>query len=202
MIHKNVRLGKDIILQNEVSIGLPSRPYLRKDESEWPETIVGDHAVIRSGTKIYCAVVIGSHFQTGHNVMVREDITIGDHVSIGTNSVIDSSTQIGSHVNIQSIVYLPTNSVIEDNVFIGPNSVFTNDKYPVRKKGKLIGPILKKGVTVGANATVLPGITVGEGAVIAAGAVVTRDIPAWSLAIGCPAQIRELPEHLKKLNMI
>jgi acetyltransferase-like isoleucine patch superfamily enzyme len=202
MIHKNVRLGKDIIIQNEVSIGVPSRFFLRKDEKEWPETVIGDHAVIRSGTTIYCAVTVGKHFQTGHNVMIREEIIIGDHVLIGTNSVIDSSTRIGSHVNIQSIVYIPTNSMIEDNVFIGPNAVFTNDKYPVRKKAELIGPIIRKGVTVGANATVLPGITIGEGAVVAAGAVVTKDVPAWSLAVGCPARIQELPESLKKINMI
>jgi len=202
MIHKNVRLGIDIIIQDEVGIGLPSRPFLRREEQEWPVTLIGDHAVLRSGTKIYCAVTIGKNFQTGHNVMIREDIVIGDYVSIGTNSVIDSSTKIGSHVNIQSIVYLPTNSVIEDYVFIGPNAVFTNDKYPVRKKSELVGPILKKGVTVGANATVLPGITIGEGAVIAAGAVVTRDIPAWTLAVGCPAQIQALPEDMKKINMI
>ncbi len=202
MIHKNVRLGKDIILQNEVSIGLPSRSYLRTDEGEWPETIIGDHAVIRSGTKIYCGVSIGKYFQTGHNVMIREDIVIGDYVLIGTNSVIDNSTRIGSHVSIQSIVYLPTNSVIEDNVFIGPNAVFTNDKYPVRRKGELVGPVLKKGVTVGASATVLAGITIGEGAVLAAGTVVTKDVPAWTLAIGCPARIEDLPESLKKMNMI
>lgn len=202
MIHKNVKTGKDTIIQDGVHIGVPSRPYLTKPEASWPATIIGDSAVIRAGTVIYCAVTIGDDFMTGHNVVVREDTVIGDHVLIGTNSVIDGSTKIGSHVSIQSMVYIPTNSVIGDHVFIGPNAVFTNDKYPVRIKAELIGPILRNGVTIGANATVLPGIEVGDGAVVAAGAVVTKNVPAWRLAVGSPARVTELPEALKKNNSI
>lgn len=202
MIYKNVQLGNNVIIQDGVIIGIPSRPFLNKAESEWPETIIGDNGVIRSGTKIYCAVKIGRNFQTGHNVMIREETTIGDNVLIGTHTVIDGSSKIGSHISVQSMVYIPTNSIIEDNVFIGPNAVFTNDKYPIRIKAKLVGPILRKGVTVGANSTTLPGIEIGEGSVIAAGAVVTKNVPAWSLAVGSPAQIKVLPANLKKYNMV
>ncbi len=202
MIYKNVSLGNNVILQNGVLIGIPSRPFLDKAESTWPETSIGDNGVIRSGTKIYCAVKIGRNFQTGHNVMIREDTSIGNDVLIGTNTVIDGSTKIGSNISIQSMVYIPTDSLIEDNVFIGPNAVFTNDKYPIRIKAKLIGPVIRRGATIGANSTVLPGIEIGEGSVIAAGAVVTKDVPAWSLAVGSPAQIRVLPENLKKYNMV
>jgi acetyltransferase-like isoleucine patch superfamily enzyme len=202
MVYKNVKLGKNIIIQESVIIGLPSRNFLKAEQDEWPETIIGDNAVLRAGTVIYCDVEIGSNFQTGHNVMIRENIRISDHVSVGTNSVIDNATTLGSHINIQSMVYLPTNSIIEDYVFIGPNAVFTNDKYPVRVTAKLVGPIIRKGATIGAGATVLPGIEIGEGAVVAAGAIVTKSVPAWTLAIGSPARIKELPEKLKKTNMI
>ena len=202
MVHKNVKLGKNIIIQDSVIIGLPSRTFLKTDESEWPETLIGDNAVLRSGTIIYCDVIIGRDFQTGHNVMIRENIKIGNNVSIGTNSVIDNATNIGSRINIQSMVYIPTNTIIEDLVFIGPNAVFTNDKYPVRINAKLIGPIIRKNVTIGAGSTVLPGIEIGEGAMVAAGAVVTKPVPPWTLAIGAPAKIEKLPKDLKKPNMI
>jgi acetyltransferase-like isoleucine patch superfamily enzyme len=202
MVHKNVKLGENIVIQEGVNLGLPSRTFIMTDESEWPKTIIGDNAVLRSGTVIYCDVIIGSDFQTGHNVMIRENIKIGNKVSIGTNSVIDNATTLGSHINIQSMVYLPTNTIIEDLVFIGPNAVFTNDKYPVRINAKLVGPTIRKSATIGAGATVLPGIVIGEGAIVAAGSVVTRAVPAWTLAIGAPARIKELPKNLKKTNMI
>ena len=116
--------------------------------------------------------------------------------------VIDGNTKIGNNVSIQSNVYIPTNTIIEDNIFIGPCAVLTNDKYPIRKKYDLKGPILRHGASVGANSTLLPGIEVGEGAMIAAGAIVTKDIPPWKLAIGVPAKIVSLPSELKTSNMI
>lgn len=202
MIYKNVRLGKNIIIQEGVHIGLPSRNYLTISEKDWPATIIGDGGIIRTGTVIYCAVRIGANFKTGHNVLIREETIIGDNVLIGTNTVIDGQTSIGSNISIQSMVYIPTNSVIEDYVFIGPNAVFTNDKYPIRIKSKLIGPVLHKNATVGANATILSGIEIGEGAIVAAGAVVTKNIPAWTIAVGSPAKVKDLPDKLKILNLI
>ena len=202
MIYRNVRLGENVIIQDGIFIGLPSREYLTKSETEWPGTTVGSNAIIRSGTKIYCAVKIGNNFKTGHNIMIREETSIGDNVLIGTSTIIDGRTTIGSNINIQSMVYIPTDSIIEDFVFIGPNVVCTNDKYPIRIKARLVGPILRKGATIGANSTLLPGIEIGEGAVVAAGSVVTKNVPAWTLAIGIPAKIQDLPDKLKKINKI
>jgi len=109
---------------------------------------------------------------------------------------------VGSNVSIQGNVYIPTNTTIEDNVFIGPCAVLANDKYPVRKKYDLKGPILRKGASIGANSTILPGIEIGEGAMVAAGALVTKDVQAWKLAIGTPAKIVEMPDDFKVLNII
>lgn len=202
IIYKNAKIGKGCLIQDGVYIGLPSREWLSVPEEKWPKTEIGPDGVIRSGTIIYCAVKIGRRFESGHNVIIREQTIIGDNVLVGTNSVIDGDTWIGSNVCIQSMVYIPAASLIEENVFIGPNAVFTNDKYPLRKDSKLVGPILRRGATIGANSTLLPGVEVGEGAIIAAGAVVTRDVPRWSLAIGVPAVIQELPEELKVLNKL
>jgi acetyltransferase-like isoleucine patch superfamily enzyme len=199
---KNVEIGKRCVIQENVWLGMPSREYLGKDGESLPKTRIGDNGVVRSGTIIYCDVTIGQNFKCGHNVLIRETTTIGNNVLVGTNTVIDGRTSIGCNVSIQSSVYIPTDTVIEDFVFIGPNAVLTNDKYPIRKPMALKGPVIRKGATIGANSTLLPGVEIGEGAVVAAGSVVTRDVPAWKLAIGVPAKIKDLPEFLKVVNKI
>ncbi|MEA3281637.1 MAG: DapH/DapD/GlmU-related protein [Euryarchaeota archaeon] len=164
--------------------------------------VVGDNAVIRSHSVIYRDVVIGNNLRTGHGVLIREGTRIGDDVLVGTGTVIDGHTSIGSHVSIQSRAYISTNTVIEDYVFIGPCAVLTNDKYPVRKDYELRGPTLSRGASIGANAVILPGVTIGKGAMVAAGACVPRDVPDWKLAIGFPAEVRDLPDDLRMMNAI
>jgi len=217
MIHESARLyGDNVIDENScilesVIIGYPDASIfdkLRKkgakiEDYKYSGVVIGKNALIRPNTTIYCKVRIGKYFRTGHNVLIRENTTIGNNVLIGSNTIIEGNTTIGSNVSIQSNVYIPTNSVIEDFVFVGPNVVLTNDKYPPLRKGKEIkGPILRKGVSVGANAVILPGVEIGEGSMIAAGAVVTKDFPSWKLAIGAPARVVDLSQELKVLNKI
>ena len=165
-------------------------------------TIIGDNAIIRSNTVIYRGVEIGDDFETGHNVVIREGTKIGNNVLVGTNTVIEGNTIIGNNVRIQSCAFIPINTRIEDDVFIGPNAVLTNDKYPLRMEEPLEGPRIRRGASVGANAVILPGVEIGEGAFVAAGAVVTKDVPAWTLAVGSPAKFLPLKEHLNVLNRI
>jgi len=217
VIHQSARIyGKSTVTENSfilenVILGYPDRESLnnirakniRVEDSQHQGSSVGENALIRANTIIYCKVRIGKNFQTGHNVLIRENTSIGDNVSIGTNSIVEGNTKIGNNVNIQSNAFIPINTTIEDLVFIGPNAVLTNDKYPPsRIKKELKGPILRRGVSVGANATILPGLEIGEGSMIAAGAIVTKDVPSWKLAVGCPAKIIDLPEKLKVLNKI
>jgi acetyltransferase-like isoleucine patch superfamily enzyme len=200
--YRNTHLGEGCKIFEGVTLGVPSREYLQRPEEDWPPTKIGDGAVIRRGTIIYCDVSIGGHFQTGHNVLVREKTRIGDRVLVGTGTIIDGETRIGNNVSIQSMVYIPLNTKIEDKVFIGPNAVLTNDRYPMRIKETLKGPTIRRGASIGANSTILPEVEVGEGAMVAAGAVVTKDVPPWKLAVGCPAVVKDLPEKLKKMNQI
>ncbi len=210
MIHESVkiygvtRIGKNPVIMENVILGYPTSDLLRGDwtRGEFKGTTVGDNAIIRSGTVIYCDVEIGNNFVTGHNVIIRERTRIGNNVLVGTNTVIEGTTQIGNNVSIQSNVFIPVNSLIEDLVFIGPNAVLTNDRYPVRKDYELKGPVIRRGATIGANSVILPSVEVGEGAFVAAGAVVTKDVPPWRLAIGSPAKIVELPEELRVLNRL
>ena len=189
------RIGPDSWISDNVIIGFPSRENLQK--TEYLGTIIGNNCVIRSGTVIYCDVIIGNHFNTGHNVVIRERTEIGDSVSIGTATVVEGSCTIGNRVNIQSMVYIPTGTHIGDRVFIGPNAVLTNDRYPPSHH-VLSGPRIEEDVSIGANATILPGISIGKGSLIAAGAVVTKDVPPERLAVGNPARFRDLPEHYSR----
>ncbi len=187
-------IGKNPQLFDPLTLGFPSRDNLGK--KEFPGVNIGDDAVLRSGSIIYCEVTIGDHFQCGHNVLIREKTTIGKNTSIGTSSVIEGYTTIGSNVSIQSMVFIPTNTHIGDRVFIGPASVLTNDRYPPTGKPELRGPVLEEGVVIGAKSVILPMVRIGQGAAVAAGAVVTRDVPAGKMAIGSPAKIREMPREM------
>jgi len=183
-------VGTNAIIFEPVTLGFPSRENIGK--TGFTGSIIGNNATLRSGTIIYCDVIIGDDFQTGHNVMIREKTRIGNHVAIGTSTVIDGKVTIGNNVSIQSMVYIPTDTIIGNRVFIGPNTVLTNDRYPP-SYGEMEGPTLRDHAAIGANATILPGVTIGEGALVAAGAVVTRDVPDRMLAIGSPAKLRNLP---------
>jgi acetyltransferase-like isoleucine patch superfamily enzyme len=189
-------LGPNARIFEPVTLGFPSRDRIGCES--FKGTVIGRNALIRSGTTIYCDVEIGDDFQCGHNVLIRERTRIGDRVVVGTGTIIEGDTGIGNGVSIQSMAFIPTCTVIGDGVFIGPHAVLTNDRYPPTGRPELRGPILKDRSVIGANATILPGITVGRGACVAAGAVVTRDIPARKLAIGVPAQIRDLPEEMTR----
>lgn len=187
-------IGEGAQLFEPVTIGFPSRENIGK--TGFVGSTIGHHAVLRSGTIIYCNVIIGDYFQSGHNTLIREKTRIGDRTTIGTATVIDGNTRIGNNVSLQSMVYIPTDTSIGDHVFIGPNAVLTNDKYP--PSGCLRGPIIKTGAAIGANATILPGVCIGEGAFVAAGSIVTRDVPDHMMAIGIPARIKEPPKEMLK----
>ena len=148
---------------------------------------MGANCLIRSGTVIYSGVKVGDNFKTGHHVLIRENTEIGNNVLVGTNSVIDGNCKIGNNVSLQTGAYITTYTIIEDDAFMGPCSVTTNDKY-MRAGAELKGPEIKKGARIGANATLLPGIVIGEGAVVAAGAVVTKDVAAKTVVAGVPAR--------------
>jgi acetyltransferase-like isoleucine patch superfamily enzyme len=162
--------------------------------------VLGDDVTIRGGTIIYADVIAGDRLQTGHHALVREQTELGDDVLVGTGVVIDGATAIGSNVSLQTGGYVPSNTTIGSNVFVGPRAVLTNDPYPLRQDVELSGPTLADNVSIGANATLLPGVHIGEGAFVAAGAVVTDDVPADTLAVGNPARHEPLPEDLQGGN--
>ena len=177
ILHGQINLGAGTLVEDNVILG----------NREGGVVTIGENSLIRSGTVIYSSVKIGKNFRTGHNVLIRENTEIGDDVLIGTNSVVDGNCTIGNNVSIQTNVYITAYTIIEDNVFLGPCSVTTNDKY-MRVGADLKGPIIKKGAKIGANSTILPGITIGERTAVGAGAVVTKDVASEATVVGNPAK--------------
>ena len=116
---------------------------------------------------------------------------IGTNCNICAQVFIENDVVVGDNVTIKNGVQLWDGSRIENNVFIGPNVTFTNDLFPRSKvyTAKFIRTIVKSGASIGANATILPGVTIGEGAMVGAGSVVTKDVPASAVVIGNPAKI-------------
>ncbi|MBU3849644.1 MAG: N-acetyltransferase [Candidatus Treponema excrementipullorum] len=142
---------------------------------------VDEGAEVGEGTKIW------------HFCHVMSGAKIGKNCSLGQNVNVGGKAIIGDGVKIQNNVSVYDNVVIENDVFCGPSCVFTNVINPrafVERKHEYKQTVIKKGASIGANATIVCGVTVGEYALIGAGSVVTKDVPAYALVYGSPARVR------------
>ncbi len=139
---------------------------------------------------------IGAGTKIWQYVVVLPDAVIGADCNVCSHCFIENDVVIGDRVTIKNGVQLWDGLRIADEVFVGPNVTFTNDRYPRSQNPdvKLLRTLVEKGASIGAGAVICPGITIGAGAMVAAGAVVTRDVSAGTMVVGNPATIRNLPE--------
>ena len=141
--------------------------------------IIDEDAEIGEGSKIW------------HNSHIMRGSYLGKNCNLGKNVIIHPDVSLGKNVKVQNNVSVYSGTICQDDVFLGPSAVFTNVKNPrsaVNRRGEYLQTILEKGCTVGANATIVCGIRLGEYSFVGAGAVVTKDIPDYSLVLGNPAK--------------
>jgi len=144
-----------------------------------PSAILDDNCQIGKGTKIW-------HFSH-----IMSDCIIGDACNIGQNVVVSPGVVLGNNVKVQNNVSIYTGVICEDDVFLGPSCVFTNVINPrsaVKRKDQYLKTVVKKGASIGANATIVCGNDIGRFAFVGAGAVVTKEIPDYALVVGNPAR--------------
>ncbi len=149
------------------------------------KTFIHQSAHVSNGAKI------GDGSKIWINVQIRENAVIGNDCILSKDVYIDHGVSIGDRCKIQNSVSIYHGVTIDDDVFVGPSVAFTNDKIPraFNKEWKVSATLIRKGVSIGANATVLCGIEIGEYAMVAAGSVVTCNVPSHALVIGNPARV-------------
>jgi UDP-2-acetamido-3-amino-2,3-dideoxy-glucuronate N-acetyltransferase len=151
---------------------------------------------IHRTVKVEEGAQIGEGTTIWNNSQVKREVIIGKHCTIGRNCFIDNGAKLGDNVKLESNIDVWKGITLEDNVFVGPSAVFTNDfnpraKYPKKEYpeyGKWKPTLVKEGTTIGANATIVCGVTLGKHSFIGAGAVVIKDIPDYGLVVGVPAK--------------
>jgi acetyltransferase-like isoleucine patch superfamily enzyme len=174
-------------------------PRSTAKREELPRLELGAGTIVSTGAVVFAGTTVGERVVVGDQACVRERCTIGDDVVIGRGSLVENDTSVGALTKIQAHAYITAYSLLEENVFIAPCVITTNDNFMGRteKRHELVkGPTIRRGARIGGGAVLLPGIEVGEEAFVGAGAVVLRDVPARAVMVGSPArQIREVADE-------
>ncbi len=194
IVYPGTVLGEGVkVLENAVVGKQPSlSPRSTAKREPQPPTEIGDGTIVSTGAIVFAGSHIGARVILGDQSCVRERVRIGNDVVIGRGSYVENDTTIGDLTKIQADAYITAYSTLEDNVFIAPCVVTTNDNFMGRteRRHELVkGPTIRRGARVGGGAILCPGIEVGEEAFVGAGAVVTKDVPARMLVVGSPARV-------------
>jgi acetyltransferase-like isoleucine patch superfamily enzyme len=203
VIHEGVIVGDGCVVEDHVVLG--KQPRLARGSSaasaagtEHQPLRLGARVTVCAGAVVFAGASIDDEAILGDQSYVRERASVGARTVIGRGSVLDNDASIGARVKVQTNVYVTAFSVVEDDVFLGPGVVTTNDDTMSRhgRQTPLRGATLRRACRIGGGAVLTPGVEVGEEAYLAAGAVLTRDLPPRAVAIGVPARVlREVGEQ-------
>jgi acetyltransferase-like isoleucine patch superfamily enzyme len=199
VVYDGTVIGPGCAIEDHVVLG--KRPRLAKHSGARGAVgglRLGAGVSVGAGAVLFAGASIADEAIVGDQSYVRERSSIGAGSVIGRGSVVDNDVVIGARVRVQTNVYLTAFTVVEDDVFVGPGALTTNDDTMARhgEETPVRGATLRRACRVGGGAVLTPGVEIGEEAFVAAGAVVTRDVPARAVVMGVPARVvREVGEE-------
>ena len=181
IVHPGTVVGPGCVVQDGVVLGKPPKLAAHSSAAGAPiePLVIDEGAAICCGAIVFAGARIAAGAIVGDQAYVRERATIGAGSVIGRGTAVDNDVEIGARVRVQTDVYLTANSVIEDDVFVGPGVLTTNDSTMARHGDDyaILGATLRRACRVGGAVVITPGVEIGEEAFVAAGAVVTKDVP-------------------------
>jgi UDP-2-acetamido-3-amino-2,3-dideoxy-glucuronate N-acetyltransferase len=205
VVHPGTVLGEDVrVLENAVIGKQPTLGASSTAKREpLPPAKIGDGTVISTGAIVFAGSTVGANCIVGDQSCIRERVQLADDCILGRGSLIENDTTVGSGTRIQAEVYVTAYSTLEEDVFIAPCVVTTNDNFmgrTDRRKALMRGPTIRRGARVGGGAVLCPAVEVGEEAFVGAGAVVTKDVPPRKVVVGSPARVlRDVaPDELRE----
>jgi acetyltransferase-like isoleucine patch superfamily enzyme len=199
VVYPGTVLGEGVVVEANAVVGKPptlgARSTAKRDTL--PPLTVGDGARILACAVVFAGTRLGRAVIVGDQACVRERCELGDEVVVGRGSLVENDTTVGARTRIQANAYVTAYSTVEEDVFIAPGVVTTNDDFMGRTERRLAvtrGPTIRRGARIGGGAVLLPGVEIGEEAFVGAGAVVLEDVPARAVVVGNPARrIRDVP---------
>ena len=200
IVYPGTVLGEGVQILDHAVVGkqpaLSPRSTARREEL--PPLELGAGTIVSTGAIVFAGTRIGANVIVGDQAWVRERCQIGDDAVLGRGAVVENDTVVGARTKIQANAYITAYSTLEDDVFVAPCVITTNDNFMGRTEKRHAlrkGPTIRRGARIGGGAVLLPGIDVGEEAFVGAGAVVLADVPPRAVVVGNPArQIREVPD--------
>jgi acetyltransferase-like isoleucine patch superfamily enzyme len=199
VIYPGTVIGAGCEIQDHAVLGKPARlaRHSTAPRGDAEPLVLEEGVVICCAAVVFAGARIGAGAIVGDQAYVRERAIVGPGTLIGRGSAVDNDVTIGARVRVQTNVYLTAYSVVEDDVFVGPGAITSNDDTMSRHGPEyaLRGATLRRACRIGAGAVLVPGVEIGEEAFVAAGAVVTRDVPPGAVVMGVPARVvRDVPE--------